>query len=405
MDTFIYKENQKLRRGYTTGSCAAAAAKAAACMLLNQQPLTSIQLMTPKGILLNLDVQKISLHADTVTCAIQKDAGDDSDVTHGMLVYATVSYKDCNDFEEQYDVPLKKAASADDKIAFPYEKFVTIYAGEGVGKVTKKGLHQQIGEPAINPVPLQMIRREVASVLEEEEYAHPVQVMIFVPGGEKTAQKTFNPRLGIEGGISILGTSGIVEPMSEPAIVETIRAEIRVLAATEAQTIILTPGNIGEAFVSEQLGLDFEKAVKCSNFIGETIDMAYEFQLKGMLLVGHIGKLVKLGAGIMNTHSKWADGRMEVLVSCALMAGAPTPFLQKIQACITTDEAIELLMQEGILEQTMVELMKKIEYHLCKRGYEGLVIGAVVFSPKVGILGVTGQAEQLLQMYRQQGLK
>ncbi len=322
LERYVYKGNRKLRCGYTTGSCAAAAAKAATVMLLSGKPIERISIGTPKGILLELEVKEIRQEIDCITCGIQKDSGDDADVTNGILVFATV-----------------RKTKAD----------ILIDGGTGVGRVTKHGLDQEIGKAAINKVPRSMIFNEVLEVCEEAGYTGGLAIIISIPGGEELAKKTFNPRLGIEGGISILGTSGIVEPMSESALVDTIKTEMSMLTAGGCKYLIATPGNYGEAFVGGTLSLAPGKTVKCSNFIGETIDMAYEFQLKGLLLAGHIGKFVKLGGGIMNTHSKWADGRMEILCSCGLLAGAEPALLKKVLDCVTTEEALDILKEAGLL--------------------------------------------------------
>jgi cobalt-precorrin-5B (C1)-methyltransferase len=368
-DHFIYKGNKKLRCGYTTGSCAAAAAKAATIMLLGNGNITRVNIQTPKGIELSLEIKEISRHDDVVTCAVQKDSGDDVDVTNHMLVFATV----------------RKIPSG-----------IKLDGGKGIGRVTKPGLTQEIGEAAINKVPKEMIINEVKKACTEAEYIEGIEVIITIPGGEEIARKTFNPRLGIVGGLSILGTSGIVEPMSEKALVDTIRTEIKMLSAAGVTYLPVSPGNYGEAFAGSTLSINQEQIVKCSNFIGDTIDMAYEFKLKGMLLIGHIGKLVKLGGGIMNTHSKYADCRQEILCTCALLAGGNREMLKEILNCITTDEALTVLKREGLFEETMSILMEKIDFHLQTRACEGLQIGAIVFSNVHGMLGQTKAVDSLL---------
>lgn len=368
---YVFKENKKLRCGYTTGTCAAAASKAAARMLLFGAALDTITIGTPKGITLNLKVEEITMEPDFVTCAIRKDSGDDYDVTNGILVYSTV----------------KKSTKAG----------INVDGGPGVGRVTKQGLDQEVGQAAINRVPRRMIADAVWEVCEEAEYEGGLDVIISIPEGEEIARKTFNPRLGIQGGLSILGTSGIVEPMSETALINTIRTEIRMLSANGNKSIIVTPGNYGEDFLNNTLKLDRNKMVKCSNFVGETIDMAYEFSLTGMLLVGHIGKFVKLGSGIMNTHSKMADGRMEILVSCGLLAGAERILLKAILNCVTTDEALDLLNKAGLLKAVMDILIDKIEYHVEHRAYPGLDVGVILYSNTYGLLGKTKKAEELAE--------
>lgn len=369
LDRYVFKDNKKLRCGYTTGSCATAATKAATLMLLSYEIIHHISVMTPKGVRLDLKVLDITRNKDSVTCAIQKDAGDDADVTDGILIYSTVSKIDTG---------------------------IMIDGGIGVGRITKPGLDQEVGQAAINSVPRKMIFDAVTSVCEEAEYKGGMNVIISIPEGVSLAKKTFNPRLGIVGGISVLGTSGIVEPMSEAALVDTIKAEISMSVASGAKYIVVTPGNYGETFISNSLAIDLSKTVKCSNFIGETIDMACEYKLKGMLIVGHIGKLVKLGAGIMNTHSKWADGRMEILCSCALLAGAETNLLKQILECDTTDGVLEILERARIMDETMKILMERIDYHIQHRAYDGFVLGVVVFSNKYGLLGKTKQVDLLI---------
>ncbi len=374
LEQYTYKANKKLRYGYTTGSCAAAAAGAAARMLLSGKRVEKISLLTPKGMILLLNIEDICRKKNQVRCAVRKDAGDDADITDGILVYATV---------EREEYPNIKKCD------------IMIDGGEGVGRVTKRGLTQKIGEAAINPIPRKMIYDSVYQEAKSFGYEGCLNVVISVPKGEEIAKKTFNPRLGIEGGISILGTSGIVEPMSETALINTIHAEIQMKVAQGERDLILTPGNYGSDFIKQSLHIDLEHCIKCSNFIGDTIDMAYEFQLRSLLLIGHIGKLVKLGAGIMNTHSRCADARMEILCSCFLMAGGSAEQAREILSCITTEEAIDRIELYQKKEQTMEQLMRKIEFHLKRRAFDGLEIGAIVFSNQHGILGMTTDADQL----------
>ena len=190
--------------------------------------------------------------------------------------------------------------------------------------------------------------------------------------------------------------------MSEKALIDTIALEMRMHEARGERFCIITPGNYGMHFIGETLSLDLSRTVKCSNFIGETIDMAPVYHMKGILLVGHLGKLVKLGAGIMNTHSKEGDGRMEVICACALKAGAELSLLHRLIDCITTDEAVTLLAEAGILRETMEILLRKIEYYLKKRAFEGIAVGAVVFSNLHGLLGMTQDAKALIDEIRKE---
>lgn len=373
--SIVWKNQTKLRTGYTTGSCAAAAAKAATHMLVSGEVVGEVSLVTPADICLYLEVEDIVKENNYVSCAIRKDSGDDPDVTNGILVYARVTFA-------QDDVVKSK---------------VILEAGEGIGRVTQKGLEQSIGDPAINLVPRRMIREAVEEELQKAGIDRGVRVMIWVPDGAEIARKTFNPKLGIEGGISILGTTGIVEPMSEKALTDTIFVEMKVRRENGMDYCYVVPGNYGSDFLHDTLGYQEDAAVKCSNYVGEVIDDAVRLQMKGILLVGHIGKFIKLAAGIMNTHSRQADGRMEILAAHAAMAGGSRELIRQLMECITTTAALELLEKEGILKEVMSTVMIKIEEHLKHRAGDGLEIGAVMFSKEMGILGKTSDADRLAQ--------
>lgn len=376
---YIIKNHRKLRYGYTTGSCAAAAAKGAAELLLGREYLTEIRLMTPKGIELNLELLDICMDQDFVSCAVRKDAGDDPDTTDGILVFARAEMLP----------PVQE----------PYPQIV-IDGGAGVGRVTKPGLSQKVGEAAINPVPRAMIQKAVNETVEKYHFKGRLKITISVPGGEEIARKTFNPRLGILGGISILGTTGIVEPMSEAALVDSIRLEMSQKAAEGMKYLLVTPGNYGEEYLREHMDLPFEKNIKCSNFVGDTIDMAINMEIRGILFVSHIGKFVKVASGIMNTHSHNADGRMETLCACAVRAGGSLACAKEILACNTTDEALEVLDACGMLRKTMEQMLKKIQFYLDHRSYRQILLGAVVFSNKFGYLGQTENAGVLIEKLR-----
>ncbi len=375
-DFYVIRNDKKMRFGYTTGSCAAAASKAAANMLLSGSSQSRVELMTPKGILLNLELLDITRGENYVSCAVRKDGGDDPDNTHGILVYSKVSLSD--------------------------HPGISLDGGIGVGRVTREGLSQKIGEAAINPVPRSMILKETETIASKYDYEGGLEVIISVPDGERVAQKTFNPRLGIMGGISILGTSGIVEPMSEKALIESIRVEMRQHFLSGEKYQIITPGNYGAAYLRDHMDLPFEKNVKCSNYVGETIDMAINEGIRGILFISHIGKFVKVAAGIMNTHSHNADGRMEVLASNAIRSGASLECAKAVLNCNTTDEALDVLHAHHVLEPTMQEMMRRIQYYLNHRSYERILLGAVVFSNVYGWLGSTETVPQLTDLIREQ---
>ena len=370
-DYYVIRGNKKMRFGYTTGSCAAAACKGATEILLGGKLQETVTLMTPKGILLTLELKDIQIETDKVICAIRKDAGDDPDTTNGILVYATV--------EKTKD------------------QGITLDGGIGVGRVTKAGLFQKIGEAAINPVPKSMILRAATEIAEKYDYEGGLKIIISVPEGVEIGKKTFNPRLGIVGGISILGTSGIVEPMSEAALVQSIRVEMKQHFSQGEEYLLVTPGNYGADYLREHMDLPYEKNIKCSNYVGETIDMAIDMGVKGILFIAHIGKFVKVAAGIMNTHSHSADARMEVLASNAIRAGAPLECAKEILNASTTDEALDILNRYQMTQGTMKEVLDRIQFYLNHRSYEQILLGTVVFSNTCGYLGQTADAAKLIE--------
>lgn len=370
LEKYVSKGSKKLRCGFTTGTCAAAASAGAARMLLSGKVIENITVITPSGNSVTVGLTDIKKENDYVRCAVQKDSGDDPDVTDKILVYSTVSYE---------------------------KSGITVDGGEGVGRVTKKGLKQQIGEAAINPVPRTMIEEQLKTAASDYSYDGGLKAVISVPMGIQIAKKTFNPRLGIEGGISILGTTGIVEPMSEQALIDTISVELDVRKAQNEEFIIVTPGNYGQDFLRDNLGIAVDKCVKCSNFIGDTIDMCIEKGFKSMLLVGHIGKLSKLGCTIYNTHSRYADGRMEAFALCAALCGAERQVLENILGCITTDAALEILKKEGIFDETIKMLEKRIDRSLKLRAKGSIEIGMITFSEEYGILCKTENADNMLE--------
>lgn len=383
----IGRTRSGLRLGFTTGSCAAAAAKAGTQMLLSGDEVRQVRLVTPKGIELYLDVEEIRRGPGSVRCGVRKYSGDDPDVTDGLLICAEVK-------KEEPEAPLLALTGSEQ------EDRIRISGGEGVGRVTRPGLEQPVGEAAVNKIPRQMIREAVREICEKYGYSGGVHVTLTIPGGERVAEKTFNPRLGILGGLSILGTTGIVEPMSEKALTDTICLEMRVLKENGHDCCIVTPGNYGSDFLKEKMGMDLSLAVKCSNYIGEAIDDAAMLDMKGILLVGHVGKLVKLAAGVMNTHSRQADCRMEVLAAHAAMAGADRDTVTRIMGCINTTEAIRILKERELLVPVMGTVTERIREALRRRAGENLSVGAVMFSTEDGILGKTEEADVLLEQIR-----
>lgn len=372
MEEYIIKDGKKLRLGYTTGSCAAAAAKAAAWMLLTGRRKESIMIDTPKGISLDLDVLKIKMDNDNVSCAISKDSGDDPDVTQGSLIFAQVT-----------------------RTKTPG---IVIDGGRGVGRVTKPGLDQPVGAAAINSVPRQMIRENLEEVCRLADYHGGLSVVISVPGGEQLAENTFNPRLGIIGGISILGTTGIVEPMSDQALVDTIRIELSQRKAGGAQYVLLTPGNYGSDYIKNDIGIDPGIAVLTSNYIGDALDICKELGFQGALLIGHIGKLVKIAGGMLNTHSRYGDCRMEILAAHAGAAGLTAMRIKEMLQCATCDDAIRILKECGLCTETLESISDRISFIMDHRVSGKMKTGAILFSKRYGLLGETKYARPLLKL-------
>jgi cobalt-precorrin-5B (C1)-methyltransferase len=390
----VVSQGKLMRRGYTTGSCAAAASKAAAVMLLSGEETDTIKLDTPKGITLTLDVLDILRGPGFARCAIRKDSGDDPDDTNGTLIYATVSSLHAGIPEEELVMQPRTASveQLDDR--------VEIWGGIGVGKVTKPGLSCKVGGPAINPVPRKMITREVLAAMKQYGCDETLRVVISIPDGPAIAPKTFNPRLGMEGGISVLGTSGIVEPMSDRALIDTMYTEMDSRKANGYKDLLVFFGNYGADFTRDEMKIDISTAVTCSNFVGELLDYAVLQGFESVLIIGHSGKLIKLAQGVMNTHSKYADCRSEFLALQAMFHGASPVVGKEIYQALTTDEMTKILKREGLFEAVMEEAARKIDFYMQKRVHGKLKTGAILFSNVYGILGETAGAEELLKLHQ-----
>ena len=313
---------------------------------------------------------------------MEKDGGDDPDITTGALICAKVSF------------PEETGRKAQAQIV--------IDGGFGVGRVTKPGLDQPVGNAAINHVPREMIEREVLQVCQVLDYCGSLSVEISVPEGEHLAERTFNPRLGIVGGISILGTSGVVEPMSTQAILDTIRVELRQQRALGREDVVISPGNYGLDFLKNTYHYDLDKSVKCSNFIGLTIDMAVEEGFKRLLLAGHIGKLIKVAGGIMNTHSREGDCRMELLTAFAVKCGVAAVDAAKLLSCVTTEEAVRILDECGRRQEVMDYAMERILFYLEKRAQGKLAIECIMYANDFGALAKSKEAEEWFTLLAQE---
>ena len=374
---YIRSGQKLLRCGYTTGTCAALGAAGAARLLLTGHTPETVGLRTPKGIVVEVAPQFCRLCGKmTAECAIVKDGGDDVDATTGLPVVAEVTL-------------LPDAPGT-----------VTIDGGAGVGRVTKPGLDQPVGAAAINHVPRQMITEALLKEAETAGYGGGFAVVIRIEGGEDAAKRTFNPHLGVVGGLSVLGTSGIVEPMSQQALLDSLQLEIH-QAALQSRRLILAPGNYGLDYLAKTYPeLSAIPIVKVSNFLGEALDMAAAEQFTEVLLVGHVGKLVKLAGGIMNTHSKQADCRTELFCAHAALCGANTATCRALMDAATTDACLDILDAAGLKTPVMASLLQAVQLHLDRRAAGAFTVGAVLFSNQSGPLGQTEQAEKLLQSWK-----
>lgn len=357
MERYINKNGKKLRYGYTTGSCATAATKACALALCEGIVSEKVSISTPKGWDIEIDVYDLKVEGNSSSCYVIKDGGDDPDMTNGMRVFSKVTLRD--------------------------DELINITGGTGVGVVTKPGLSVDIGKSAINPTPLRTIEDEVKKVLGDRG----ANVVISAPEGVEIAKRTFNPKLGIEGGISIIGTSGIVEPMSEDAIIETMKIELSVFKETYGERLLLlSPGNYGRDFCVEN-GMDISGLVKTSNYIGEVIDEALRLGVKRVLWVGHSGKMIKVAGGNFNTHSKISDSRMEIIAAYLGVMGAEKDFISKVLLANTTDEAVDMIMESPYMNVFDV-IADKVSAKCKGRAFGEIEFGTVLFTNKHGMIGI-----------------
>lgn len=404
MEEFVYIDGKKYRRGYTTGSCATAVSKAAVYMLLTNEKIDTVNIDTPKGIYLSIPVvsSEIKKNEDTgeiySICSVEKDGGDDIDATNGIEIFAKATWV----YEDEID-------KSEKNFSFEGDGFC-VFSGDGVGIITKKGLSIEPGRPAINPVPQKMIAKEVESVLKAsrenilndknslDNRKKVIKITIFIPKGEEVANKTFNPRLGIVGGISIIGTSGIVEPMSDDGWKKSLSIELNMKKELGMDKIILVPGNHGESFISDRIG-ENSSVVRTSNFLGYMLMEAKRMGFKKILLAGHIGKFIKLSAGIFNTHSKVADARNEILIANLALMGASTELVRKIDSCLTTEEATDIVYENGFEEVFDIiceKCKKRAEMHVDNE----IEIEVFIFKMDKTVLGKSKNAEEMLDSFR-----
>lgn len=372
-ERYITKGGKKYRLGYTTGTAAAGAAKAAALMLFEQKPLSQVSIDTPYGIEVEMDIHAAEYSRDQAQAAVVKDAGDDPDVTDGLKIYVQLK-------KESYDQELGQS-------------IINIEAGQGVGIVTKKGLQLPVGSAAVNPIPRQMIKKAVREVFPKN---NSFRLIISVPGGKEAAEKTFNPRLGIKGGISILGSSGIVEPMSESAYKESLAVELKQSAALGEKKLYFVFGNNGKNRLLE-LGIREEQIIRMSNFVGYMLEQSSELDLEEIIIFGHIGKIVKVAGGIFNTHSKKADGRKEIIAAHAALLGAEQKIIEDIFAQNTAEETAAYLLAKK-LDDVLKSIVEAVALRAAEKSSQKIKINAVIFTFKDGIVAVSAGAEEEFEL-------
>ena len=382
-----FEDGKRLRAGFTTGTTAAAAALAAATLLFSGERLEAVSIRTPVGAVLPIPIESLELVTEdgavSAVAAVRKDAGDDPDVTDGLLFYARVGTEES----------AGTAAAEDTEIP------VVFRAGPGIGTVTKPGLDQPVGEAAISRVPRNMIAAAVRSAYRESGLKSlpdtaRIVVTLSCPEGEEKAKKTFNPKLGIQGGLSILGTEGIVRPMSRRALIETIVTDVK-FHLTARPYFLAVPGSYGLHFLEGHFGVGAADPVVMSNFIGETLDAAVRYGAKGVLLAGHIGKFVKLAGGIMNTQE--ADCRLELFAIHAFQVGAPKELVTAVLQAGLTTEAVRLLKESGFLKATSESLLAAMERAVAVRTRGETEVGILFYTLEDGVLAESENARRLME--------
>lgn len=368
-DNYVYYNGRKLRKGFTTGTTATATTVAALRTLLNQEPQSTVTVHAANGKVAIFDVEQTDYDRQKASCGIRKDGGDDQDATDGALIFSTVTLRPDNE--------------------------IHIMGGKGVGTVTKQGLANKPGMPAINPTPMRVIKEAARKELGPDKGA---DVVISVPEGEKIAKLTYNPKLGIVGGISILGTSGVVTPMSESSWKHSISIEMNIHRKRGDESIVLVPGNYGEDFAKDNLHIPADQIVQMSNFVGYVLHEAQRLKFKKVLLIGDLGKMIKVSGGNFSTHSKDSDARAEIMVAnLALLGGVPHDFLEKIYHCLTTISMIDLINQAGYqaVYQMIVDKIKDRSAKLLSHREPHVDIDAVIFSRDHGFLAATKPLQEI----------
>lgn len=356
---------KELREGFTTGTCAAAAAKAAVLLLAGKGRPESVDVLLPDGERVTLPVLYAKKNGAAVVAAVRKDAGDDPDITDGCTVVASVSW-DAGDAGDKGD-------AGDDA------GVIVIKAGEGVGVVTKPGLSVAPGEAAVNPVPRRMIKEALRSVTDRG-----VRVTLSIPGGETLAAKTFNPRLGIAGGLSILGTSGRVRPFSCPALRASLQCLLAMTAASGVTAPVFVPGRIGKRAAKRHFQVGCGQVVEVGNEWGFVIDLCREYSFDSLLVLGHPGKLAKLAFGRWDTHSSRSES------AAAGVADVAAKTLERTVAGSGTVEGVFSLLEPREREQVGNVLAGMVRRAVGERVGRGVETAVVLVDMKGDIIGREG---------------
>ena len=376
---------KKLKSGYTTGSCVAACVKANLLAILENKKVEEVEIIALNGKNINIPVKKIRSRNNISTSIVTKYSGDDPDVTNGIDICVRTKILDGKDNFKN----IKRGY---------YFNNVLVYGGHGVGISTKKGLQCPVNKSAINPGPLKMIENVIKDILEDRNLK--VEVLIYIPEGREKAKKTFNEKLGVIGGLSILGSTGILNPMSEEALKKSLYTELKVLKENIGnEFVVLSFGNHGKKYCLD-MGISKERIITMSNYVGFMLDATYELKFKKIILVGHIGKAVKIAGGIYNTHSKVADCRMEIMGANAFLVGESNKNIMKILTSNTVEEACNYVEKKELFTLIANKASKKCKEYLRDENYE---IEVMIFSFNKSQLGHSDNFYNLIEEVKKYG--
>lgn len=366
--------------GVTTGTSAAAVAKAAAKMLIFDTKINSISVMTMEGVLFDADVFHVEIDHTYVSCAVRMPREDFPGIEDDVLIYAKAEFE--SHFNEN--------------------PVVTILGGAGIGRVKKPGLNIPVGNAAISEVPLSMIEEAVLEELNKAGITSEIVITLSVPNGFEIAKKLHNPRIGIEGGISIMGTSVTLEPVGIRAKIDTIHMELNQRHALGFRYVAIALDDHGREFLKDTYGYDIERSVKCIDFLGETIDHAKELGFKELIVSGNIEKLIKVAGGIMNTHQRESDCRMEILSSIAILEGGDAELARNVLSCVSVEEALGIIKQKGLYDAVIKRVTDRIIFHLNRRADESIGFQCILFSGEDKLLSETKGVDKWLKLFMQE---